>query len=228
MRTRLPVFIAPIPMTITDRETIINALSWRYSAKVFDSSKKVSDEDLRAILDAGRLAPSSKGLEPWAFLVVEDSELRTKVRAAAFDQPKVTDASHLVILATRREAPRRIAADRVARIARASGVDVATLVEVGEKLEKSLGAMGDTARDEWFARQTYLPFGFMMFTAALLGIDTGVAGIGDQQALDDALDLTAQDLTATAVLAIGYRGDDPAALRPKVRRSFEDAVLFVK
>lgn len=214
---------------MTDHKTIADALAWRYSAKMFDTARKVSDEDLRMILEAGRLAPSSQGLEPWKFLVVEDPAIRAKVRAGTFDQPKVTDAPYLVVLATRRDAPQQIAADRVARVARANGTDPSTLGDMRASLEKSAAAMTDEERTQWYARQTYLPFGFMMFAAALLGVDTGVAGIGNQQAVDEALDLPAQQMTATAVLAIGYRDpNDPAAARPKVRRSFDEAVAFVK
>jgi nitroreductase len=214
-------------MTI-DRKTIIDALNWRYSVKVFDPNKKVSDEDLHTILEAGRLAPSAQGLEPWTILVVENPQARAGVRAGTFDQPKVTDASHLIVIARRRDTRENMVADRVARIALASGVDPATLADARTALAASLGSMDDETLDNWNARQAYLPFGFMMFAAALLGIDVGVAGIGDQAAVDAALDLPAKNLTANAVLAVGYRGDDAAALRPKVRRSFEDAVMFVK
>jgi nitroreductase len=211
-----------------DGKTITDVLRWRYSAKVFDPSRNVSDGDLRTILEAGRLAPSSQGLEPWVFLVVENPELRAAVRAATFDQPKVTDASYLVVLATRRDTPQKIAADRVARVARANGTDPATLEDMRASLEKSAAAMSDEDHMRWHTCQTYLPFGFMMFAAAMMGIDTGVAGISDQQALDDALGLPAQHMTATAVLAIGYRdSSDPAAARPKVRRDFDEAVIFV-
>lgn len=207
---------------------IIAALKWRYSTKVFDPSKKVSDDDLHAILEAGRLAPSSQGLEPWTFLVVENPTARSGVRAGTFDQPKVTDAPYLIVLATRRESPQKIAADRVARVAKASSVEPATLEEMRASLEKGAAAAGDEARAQFSARQTYLPFAFMMFAAALMGIDTGVAGISDVGAVDAALGLPAKNLTATAVFTIGYRGDDPAARRPKVRRDFDDAIVFVK
>src|ERR1700722_14805958 len=85
-------------------EKILAALRWRSAVKVFDAAKKVSDADLHTILESGRLAPSSIGIEPWKFIVVTNPEIRTAMRAASHDQPKVTDASHLIVIARRTDA----------------------------------------------------------------------------------------------------------------------------
>jgi len=91
-------------MNKVNHEEIIKALLWRYAVKNFDTVKKISDEDLHAILESGRLAPSSVGIEPWKFIVVNNTQLRVKIRAVAYDQPKVTDASHLIVIARRTDA----------------------------------------------------------------------------------------------------------------------------
>src|SRR5688572_7707489 len=77
---------------------IIKALNWRYATKSFDQSKKVSEEDLNELLEAMRLSPSSFGLQPWKFIVVENKELRKKISEKAWHQPQVTEASHLIVL----------------------------------------------------------------------------------------------------------------------------------
>lgn len=61
-------------------ETIINALNFRHATKIFDSSKQVSDKDMQTILESGRLSPSSLGLEPWRFVVIESQELKDKLK----------------------------------------------------------------------------------------------------------------------------------------------------
>ncbi|MFM2423726.1 MAG: hypothetical protein RLZZ70_111 [Candidatus Parcubacteria bacterium] len=45
--------------------TIIKNLQWRYATKVFDTSKAVTSEDLQAVLEAGNLAATSYGLQPF-------------------------------------------------------------------------------------------------------------------------------------------------------------------
>ena len=88
-------------MDTSKHQEIADALMWRYATKIFDPKKKVDDKDLHSILESGRLAPSSVGFEPWKFIVVLDMETRIKLRAASFDQPKVTDASHFIVIARR-------------------------------------------------------------------------------------------------------------------------------
>ena len=67
---------------------IISALETRYAVKTFDPSRKVSDEDMKTILESGRLSPSSFGIEPWKFIVATNPELRKKMRVAGYDQTK--------------------------------------------------------------------------------------------------------------------------------------------
>jgi nitroreductase len=61
-------------------ENIIKALNRRYATGLYDTTKKVSDEDLNTILEAMRLTPSSFGLQPWKFIVVTNPELRAQLK----------------------------------------------------------------------------------------------------------------------------------------------------
>ena len=56
-------------------DQILQALNWRYATKAFDATKKISDQDLRTVLEAARLSPSSFGIEAWKF-VVHDHDVR--------------------------------------------------------------------------------------------------------------------------------------------------------
>ncbi|MDO8661283.1 MAG: nitroreductase family protein, partial [Candidatus Woesearchaeota archaeon] len=84
-----------------EKMDIVQSLDWRYATKKFDSAKKVSDADLKIILESGRLAPSSFGLQPWKFVVVNDLVLREQVKTASYGQAQVTDASNLVVVCVR-------------------------------------------------------------------------------------------------------------------------------
>lgn len=75
----------------------INNQNWRYATKKFDSTKKISKEDLDTLKEAMRLSVSSYGLQPYKIIIVENPELRTKVQAAAFGQAQIIDASHLLV-----------------------------------------------------------------------------------------------------------------------------------
>ena len=184
----------------------------------------MSDADLATILEAGRLAPSSIGIEAWKFIVVTDPEVRAKLREAAYGQPQVTDASHLIVIARRTDAE-NIAPELVARTAKAQGKEVSEL----EGLSKMAtgGVMGKpegTVRDSWLAAQTYIPLGMMMAAASMIGVDNaGMEGF-DKTKVDEILGLSEKHLASVTFMVLGYRGDDAYSKMPKVRRSIEEVV----
>jgi nitroreductase len=93
--------------TITPKEYLEN-LNWRYATKQYDTSKKLNKEQIEMLLEVLRLSPSSTGTQPWKFIVVENSELRQKLREAAWGQPQVTDASHFIVFTVKKSYPRAI------------------------------------------------------------------------------------------------------------------------
>ena len=72
------------------QQTIINAFNFRHATKRFDSNKKINESEFDTILEAGRLSPSSLGLEPWKFIVIQNSEIRNKLgckRSVRYGKP---------------------------------------------------------------------------------------------------------------------------------------------
>ena len=63
---------------------IIKTFHYRHACKQFDPTKVVSQENMRTILEAGRLSPSSFGLEPWKFLVVLNEDVKKKLYPIAW------------------------------------------------------------------------------------------------------------------------------------------------
>ncbi len=70
------------------QETIINAFNFRHATKEFDPEKKVSESDFHTILETGRLSPSSLGLEPWRFVVIENEDLKEKLKPYSWGSTK--------------------------------------------------------------------------------------------------------------------------------------------
>ena len=79
-------------------KTFMEAMDFRHACKIFDETKKISDEDMNFILEVGRKSPSSFGMEPWKFLVITNEELKAKLRPFCWDQPQITTCSHLVVI----------------------------------------------------------------------------------------------------------------------------------
>lgn len=61
--------------------------------------QKLTEEQVNNILAALNLSASSFGLQPYKFILVNDPEVREKLKNAAFGQTQVTDASHLIVFA---------------------------------------------------------------------------------------------------------------------------------
>ncbi|MCG8428482.1 MAG: nitroreductase family protein, partial [Chromatiales bacterium] len=79
---------------------VFEALQFRHACKKFDAEKKIPSDQLNSILECGRLSPSSFGMEPWRFLVIQNPELRKALRKACWDQAQITDSSDVVVILT--------------------------------------------------------------------------------------------------------------------------------
>jgi nitroreductase/dihydropteridine reductase len=204
-------------------EEIISVLQKRAAIKVFDPSKKVDEGDLKVILETGRLSPSSFGFEPWKFIVVANPDIRAKMRAAGYNQTKITEASHLIVIAYRTDAD-TLVSELIARTASAQGKTKEDLADFEKMAIGAMGGKQGDTREAWLKAQTYIPFGIMIETAALLGIDTCPMEGFDPEQIDVILKLKENNLHAVTMLAVGYRGDDAYAAKPKVRRSYDEVV----
>ena len=210
------------------KEKIVEALKTRYAVQVFDTTKKISEADLNIILESGRLTPSSYGFEPWKFIVVENPDLRLKLREAAYDQAKVSEASHLIVLAYRTDSRQNIVRERIERTAETYKVNADELQDFQVMMQGSIDRQTDDVLAADMKAQAYIALGVMIETASLLGIDNAPMGGFDNASVDDLLGLKEQNLSAAVFLALGYHGADAAAERLKVRRPFSEVVEFIK
>ncbi len=77
---------------------VLEAIEQRRAVKHYDAEHRMSEEEIRKILTSAIQSPTAFNIQNWRFVVVEDPELRRKIRGAAWDQAQVTDASLLIIL----------------------------------------------------------------------------------------------------------------------------------
>jgi len=207
------------------KEEILKALNWRYAVKIFDKDKKISEEDLNTILVSGILSPSSLGLEPWKFIVVKNPETRTKLFEVS-NQPKVTDASHLIVLTYKTDI-KEIINERLERTARIQNQKVEELDTYKTFLENGIKNKTEQELDSWLKAQSYIPLGIMTQTASLLDIDNCPMEGFQNDKVDEILNLKSQNLKSVTMLALGHRGIDPQAEKPKIRKDFTSTVEFI-
>lgn len=153
-------------------EALVETLNWRYATKKFDAAKKLDAATWEALEEALVLSPSSYGLQPWKFIVVQDPALRAQLREKAWGQGQVTDASRLVVLTHRTDLTEADIDRYLARIAEVRGVTVESLAGFRQMMVGNLvqGPKHATIA-EWTARQAYIALGNLMTSAAALGVD---------------------------------------------------------
>jgi nitroreductase len=88
---------------VVSPEQVLQQLHWRYATKKFDPAKKISEDVWQALEKSLVLTPSSFGLQPWKFFVVSNPEIRWKLVEHSWGQTQVVDASHLVVLAIKKD-----------------------------------------------------------------------------------------------------------------------------
>lgn len=210
----------------TTPDHLREALHWRYATKQFDSGRPIDDAVWAALEESLVLAPSSFGLQPWKFFVVEDKSLRAELRKASWNQPQIADAAKLVVLAGRRSLD---AADVERYFARQHELRGTTDEMVAGYRRVILHFLdhGWAAPDlgAWNTRQVYLALGQFMAAAALLGVDTcPMEGI-DMAAYDRLLGLEGSPYTTRVACTAGHRSPlDKYAAAPKVRFAAADVI----
>lgn len=206
------------PTAATNPEALLKSLQWRYAVKAFDPARKIPAATWDALEHALVLSPSSFGLQPWKFFVVDDPALRARLKGVSWGQTQVTDASHLVVFAARKGFGTPDIDRYVARISAVRGATVESLAPYRNMMTGALEPRGAAALDVWVARQVYIALGVFLTAAAALGVDAcPMEGI-DPAGYDDVLGLTAKGYQAVVVATAGYRADtDAYAKHAKVR-----------
>jgi nitroreductase len=205
---------AQTPAALTP-EALLERLRWRYATKRFDPARTIPEATWSALEEALRLAPSSFGFQPWRFVVVRDKALRETLRAVSWNQPQITEASHLVVFAGRRGLGAADVERLVAATARERGVTRESLAG----FERSLLRHAQSGRDLDIA------LGFFLEAAAMLGIDAcPMEGI-EPAKYDEILGLVEQGYGALCVATAGYRSTDDAYAAAKKVRFPKDEVI---
>ena len=215
-------------MTPIPTSQLLEALNWRYATKVFNPDAKIPAETWATIEQALVLTPSSFGLQPWKFLVVQDQELREQLVPHSWNQRQVADCSHLVVMTVKTNMTE---ADIDAFIHRIAEVRGGTPDALAGYRNMMVGDVVNGARSKivtWWAKmQAYIALGNAMTCAALLGVDSCPMEGFVAEKYDELLGLAKDGLTTAVLLPLGYRAEsDRYASLPKVRFKTEDVVEY--
>ncbi|GGP25468.1 NAD(P)H-dependent oxidoreductase [Silvimonas amylolytica] len=217
------------PTNTQNAKDLISHLQWRYATKKMDPTRALPADKLERILEATRLAPTSSGLQPYEVLVINNKEIREKIKAIAWNQGQVTDASTLLVFA----AWDNYTTERINTMFDLVN-DVRGFTNEGwenyrQMLLNTYPQRSAEVNFQHAARQAYIGLSVALIAAAQEEVDSTPMEGFDPAALDEILGLKARGLRSVALLPLGYRdttGDWLVNL-PKVRRAREAFVTQV-
>ena len=205
----------------------LEILKFRHACKIFDESKKISAGEFDFILEAGRLSPSSTGLEQWDFLVVQNKELREKIKAVSWNQAQITSCSHLVVILAKIKEIKVGSSYIDKMIARRADKNIEAIAARQKFYNDFLLSNfknDDELTFQWSHEQCMIAATNMMNAAASLGIDSCPMEGFDRHALNEILGLDESEQRVAIVVPFGYR------LNPqpeKLRRQRAEVVTWI-
>jgi nitroreductase len=208
---------------------LLTALHWRYATKVFDAQKKIPADTWQTLEQSLVLTPTSYGLQPYQFLVINNPAKRAELLPHSWNQHQVVDASHFVVFTARTEMQEADVDKLIRRTTDLrklpAGVPNAYRgMMLGDVVN---GPRGKIAH-EWATRQAYIALGNLMTCAAVLGVDAcPMEGLNPLE-YDKILNLAGGGYATVVACALGYRaaGDKYASLA-KVRYEVKDVVKYI-
>lgn len=203
--------------------SLIEDLKWRYATKRFDSSRKVSQDDMQYIKDAVSLSASSYGLQPYKVLVIESDDLKKKLRPACWNQPQLEEASAVFVFCNRSSVSEEDIRNFVALKAEKQGLNPEDLKGYGDFMIAKITTQDAEWQSNWTAKQSYIALGNLLTACASKRIDACPMEGFEAEKVDEILGLKEKGLTTAVIATVGYRSaEDQTQHQTKVRRDQEE------
>lgn len=181
------------------KQRMLDIFHRRYACHAFLPERAMPREDIDFILEAGRLSPSSFGLEPWRFVVVSRPEEKAVLQQACFNQPQVGGASCVVVIVAR-VAELHPDSDYVRRLIAREYPGEATVPALENY--RQFHAMTDVPA--WSITQCHIAAANMMTAAAAIGVDSCAIGGFIPGAVKTQLGLIDDRYEIALILPLGY------------------------
>lgn len=214
-------------------DEVVRLFHTRASTRTY-TGVRIPQEVFLAILEAGRLSPSSVGSEPWQFLVLKSEAVKEAIAPFSWGIKGDTlhTASHIIALIAKKSA--RFDSpffDEVMTRKGLNDVQKSKARAVYERFQSQDMPIldNDKALFDWASKQTYIALANMMTAAQLLGVDTCPIEGFDYALMDKTLSdfglYDANQWGISVMLTLGYRMGAP---NPKTRKPLHEATLFVE
>jgi len=183
-------------------KTLVQAIRERRATPSFDGAP-IPDVDLKQILEAGLDAPSGYNMQPWRFVVVQTHEQKRRLRGASYNQPKVEEASAVIVACGDADGWRKDL-DEMLRIGREGGMPEGYAHQAQVAVPNYLSSFTIEQMKGWLNKMVMISFTHMMLMAEVLGYDTAPMEGFEQEKVHEVLRLP-MSYHVVALLAIGHQ-----------------------
>lgn len=183
--------------SLSVRDAVLN----RRSIRRF-KPEPIPQEDLEQILALALKAPSSNNLQPWRLAVVQNPEVKERLRDAANNQAQVSSAPAVLV----------VYGDMKDTLEHLEQTFHPTTPQEGwaaraAKTRESWGHKTEKEREEWGKAQGFILLGYLMLIAKSFGYDSVPMGGFNSEKVKEVLGLPAH-VAITAVLPIGVADEE--------------------
>jgi nitroreductase/dihydropteridine reductase len=216
---------------------IEEVIKLRYTAKVYRPDRKLSDEQVYAVRELLRYAPSSTNAQPWHFVLAASDKAKERIAKStdidySFNSKSIRAASHIVVFCSRLELDEEFLLqlleqeDRDGRYTEPRFKD--RVHEVRKQfIDLHRLELGDLPH--WIDKQLYLNVGSFLLGVAAMGIDATPMEGFDSEILDAEFGLKDKGFSSRVVVPIGFHDPDKDfnAPLPKSRLDYDQILTEV-
>ncbi len=214
--------------------SLIDCIQQRYTTKSFDSSKKISQDDIEKVKKILQLYPSSTNAQPSYFIIASTDAAKERIAKSTdtdfpFNSPSIRNASHVIILCTKTDMDDAHLEKVLAKEesdGRFPTPENKTGMDTGRKTFVNLHKNTFNDLPHWLEKQTYIALGFLLSGLSVLGIDSTTMEGFSAPILDAEFDLPQKGYKSSLIVPIGYHDPqtDYNATLPKSRLSQADII----
>ncbi len=194
---------------------ILELMKKRYSTKEFDSTKKLSAEQIETLEEVLRLSPSSTNIQPWHFIFATTDESKKRIAKGcqgvfAFNEEKVLDASAVIIFASRVDLTEEYLqhiTDKEDKDGRYAKPEFKEQNHNGRAFFAYMHKYDYKDFQQWAEKQVYLNLGNFLLAVATMGLDALPMEGFDMKVLNEEFKLREKGYTASFVVSVGYAKD---------------------
>lgn len=204
---------------------VIQAIKERRSINFFETGKELADDKIRELLEIANLSPSSFNLQPWRVVVVKSAERKKVLRQCAFNQPKVEEASAVLIMIADPDAA-EANVERMLDSWQKLGYMKPEMRETYKGMTQNLYGTVDSLKRKFFAIKNTALFAMnIMIAAKGIGLETHPMDGFDEGCIKKEFDIPA-DKIIPMLIAVGYLKSGITLLPRAFRRDIKEFVKF--